>query len=60
MKAEERASLGAIQLRRKARDFANKTVKSQKAQFQRCVSSPYRNLRAVYGLSSEHQGLNFT
>ena len=27
MKAEERASLGAIQLRRKARGFANKRVK---------------------------------
>ena len=37
MKEQERLQLDAVKLRRKARDFANKTVKSQKAQFQRYV-----------------------
>ena len=35
MKEQERLQLDAVKLRRKARDFANKTVKSQKSQFQR-------------------------
>ena len=38
MKEADRMELDAVKLRRKARDFANKTVKSQKAQFQRYSS----------------------
>ena len=34
---EQRRELTPIQLRRKAREFALKTVKSQKVQFQRCA-----------------------
>ena len=36
MSDEQRRALSPLQLRRKARDFALKTVKAQRAQFQRC------------------------
>ena len=37
---EQRRALSPLQLRRKARDFALKTVKAQRAQFQRRVPQP--------------------
>lgn len=35
MSDEQRAGLSAVQLRRKARDFALKTMRAQRTQFQR-------------------------
>lgn len=37
MSAEQRAGLTGLKLRYKARDFALKTVASQRDQFKRCV-----------------------
>ena len=49
MKDKERAALEPIQLRRKARDFANKTVKSQRQQFQRSAcASPLKSRRSFF------------
>ena len=38
MTDEQRAALTPIKLRRKARDFAMKAVKSQRDQFKRCAT----------------------
>ena len=49
---EQRRALSPLQLRRKARDFALKTVKAQRSQFQRCgparavPCTPHRSARA--------------
>ena len=40
MSDEQRRELTPIKLRRKARDFALKTVKAQKEQFKRCSRYP--------------------
>jgi len=39
MTDEQRAALTPIKLRRKARDFAMKAVKSQRDQFKRCATA---------------------
>jgi len=48
LSAEQRRALSPLQLRRKAHDFALRTVKAQRAQFQRCAPArPPRHARPL-------------
>ena len=51
MSDEQRRELTPIKLRRKARDFALKTVKAQKEQFKRC---PPPSLCSVWAAGRAH------
>ena len=50
MTDEQRAGLTPIKLRRKARDFAMKAVKSQRDQFKRCVTARQVAHKQLHGL----------
>lgn len=52
MKEGERAGLDPIKLRRKARDFALKTVKAQRAQFQRYMPQNFVKQKGHFDVSS--------